>query len=147
MSPLTDPAVIPTIRARNAVVMWDMGWWTVRARREYLRLAFRGKVVREQQGGVARDVYDEGRRRMTSGVSGKKEWYVETRRLLVELGLGDLWVTEAVGSERGWKALVKAVVGEGGVVVEAGDGGKDHSEEIHEGENRVETRMVLVSVE
>ena len=96
----------------NAVVMGDLGWWTVRARREYLRLAFWGKVVREQKGGMVREVYEEGRRRIVRGVAGKKEWCVETRRLLEEVGLGDLWETEEVGSERGWKALVRGVMQE-----------------------------------
>ena len=94
----------------NEVVMGDLGWWTVQGRREYLRLVYWGKVVREKEGGVVRAVYEEGRRRMESGTTGKGEWCVETRRLLVEVGLGDKWKTEEVGGEARWKALVKGVV-------------------------------------
>ena len=55
----------------NEVVMGDLGWWTVQAAREYLRLVFWGKLVRESEGGVVRQVYDEGRRRMSEGSVGK----------------------------------------------------------------------------
>jgi hypothetical protein len=96
----------------NAVVMGEMGWWTVRARREFLRVAYWGKVVRERAGSVVRCVYEEGRRRIERGVAGKREWCVETRRLLVELGLGELWETEDVGEEKGWKAMVRGVMQE-----------------------------------
>ena len=94
----------------NEVVMGDLGWWTVQARREYLRLVFWGKLVRESKGGVVRQVYDEGRRRMREGSAGKREWCVETKRVLEEVGLGDLWRTQEVGTKEQWKALVRGVV-------------------------------------
>ena len=96
----------------NVVVRGELGWWTVRARREYLRLSYWGKVVREPVGGMVRDVYEEGRRRVERGEAGKGEWCVETKRLLGELGLGEVWVTESVGGMRRWKARVKALMHE-----------------------------------
>lgn len=96
----------------NAVVMGEMGWWTVRARREYLRVAYWGKVVREKAGSVVRCVYEEGKKRMERGEAGKREWCVETKRLLVELGLGELWETEAVGEDKSWKSLVRRLMHE-----------------------------------
>jgi hypothetical protein len=38
---------------------------------------------------VVRCVYEEGRRRVEEGTAGKGEWCVETKRLMVELGLGE----------------------------------------------------------
>ena len=96
----------------NVVVRGELGWWTVRARRQYLRLAYWGKVVSDPVGCVVRCVYAEGRERVQSGRASKGEWCVETRRLLVELGLGEVWETEAVGDVRGWKAMVKALMQE-----------------------------------
>ena len=94
----------------NAVVMGDLGWWTVRARREYLRLVYWGKVVRERKAGVVLDVYEEGRRRMERGEATKEEWCVGTKTLLEQVGLGDRWRTEEVEGESQWKAMVKGMV-------------------------------------
>ena len=68
--------------------MGDLGWWTVQARREYLRLVFWGRLVRESEGGVVRQVYDEGRRRMRGESMGKQEWCVETQGSLRRFDLG-----------------------------------------------------------
>ena len=86
----------------NAAVMGELGWWSMRGRREYLRLVYWGQVVRT--GGVVREVYEEGRRRVARGEARAGEWCVETKRLLEQVGLGDVWVKGEVGV--GWKALV-----------------------------------------
>jgi uncharacterized protein YhaN len=62
------------------------------------------------EGGIVRSVYEEGRRRMERGEAGSKEWCVRTKNLLVELGLGEEWETEEVGSEKQWKRLLKAMM-------------------------------------
>ena len=46
------------------VVRGDLGWVTVRGRREYLKLVYWGKVVREKGEGMVGNVYREGRRRV-----------------------------------------------------------------------------------
>jgi hypothetical protein len=94
----------------NEAVMGDLGWWTVQGRREYLRLTYWGKLVREKQGTVVKEVYEEGRRRMEVGTAGKGEWCVETARLLRSMGMGEEWESEEVGSEAGWKTMVRGVV-------------------------------------
>jgi hypothetical protein len=94
----------------NEAVMGDLGWWTVQGRREYLRLAYWGKVVRERKTSVVRVVYEEGRRRMEAGKAGRGEWCVETARLLREMGMGEEWDLEKVGGEREWKAMVRGMV-------------------------------------
>ena len=48
-------------------------------------------------GSLVRCVYEEGRKRLREGKAGKREWCVETKRLIYELGLGDVWETEMVG--------------------------------------------------
>jgi len=90
----------------NAAVMGELGWWSMRGRREYLRLVYWGKVVKA--GGVVREVYEEGRRRVDRGEARAGEWCVETKRLLEQVGLGDVWVKGEVGV--GWKALVRGLV-------------------------------------
>lgn len=94
----------------NEAVMGELGWWTVQGRREYLRLSYWGKLVREKEGTVVRAVYEEGRRRMKVGIAGKDEWCVETARLLQSMGMGEEWESEEVGSEAGWKTMVRGVV-------------------------------------
>jgi hypothetical protein len=64
----------------------------------------------EVEGGIVRAVYEEGRRRMERGEAGSKEWCVRTKEILVELGLGEEWETEEVGSEKQWRGLLKAMM-------------------------------------
>jgi hypothetical protein len=93
----------------NEVVTGDLGWWTVQGRREYLRLVYWGKMVRERRGTIVRDVYEVGRRRIDEGKAKKSEWCVETKRLLEEMGMGGTWRTEEVGGAATWKAMVKGL--------------------------------------
>ena len=96
----------------NTVVRGELGWWTIRARREYLRLVYWGKIVRGVRGGLVRCVYDGGRERVLLGRASKGEWCVETKRILLELGLRHVWETETVGDDNAWRSLVWMVIQE-----------------------------------
>lgn len=94
----------------NEVVEGELGWWSVRGRREYLRLMFWGEIVSGRGSKVVIDVYEEGRRRMREGRPGVKEWCVETKRVLEELGMGVVWEKEDVGDLEQWKTRVKRMI-------------------------------------
>ena len=61
---------------------------------------------------MVRSVYDGGRERVLLGRASKGEWCVETKRLLLELGLRHVWETEVVGDDEAWGSLVWAVIQE-----------------------------------
>ena len=61
---------------------------------------------------MVRCVYEEGRKRLREGKAGKREWCVETKRLIYELGLGDVWETEMVGDGRRWGSIVRGMIQE-----------------------------------
>ena len=94
----------------NEVIEGELGWWSVRGRREYLRLVYWGEIVSGMGSNVVRGVYQEGRRRMKEGRVEKKEWCVETRRILEELGMGAEWEREDIGEMKGWKRRVKRMI-------------------------------------
>ena len=98
----------------NAVVLGGLGWVSVQARREVLRLRYWGKIVREGRKDPDSPVwvmYQEGRRRMMEGrTRSKNEWCVETQRLLQEVGLGESWETEEVDDRGKWNARVRSMV-------------------------------------
>ena len=94
----------------NEVIEGELGWWTVRGRREYLRLVYWGEMVNERGSSVVKEVYEEGRRRMREDIAGSREWCVETRRVLEELGMGDVWEGEDVGELQSWKKRVKRMI-------------------------------------
>jgi hypothetical protein len=94
----------------NEVVEGELGWWTVRGRREYLRLMFWGEIVSRTGSRVVIDIYEEGRKRMKEGRPGAKEWCVETRRMLEELGMGEVWEREDIGDMQEWKNKVKRMI-------------------------------------
>jgi hypothetical protein len=94
----------------NEVIEGELGWWSVRGRREYLRLVYWGEIVRETGSSAVKDVYMEGRRRMRDGRVGKREWCVETKRVLEELGMDEVWERENVGEKKEWKKRVKRMI-------------------------------------
>jgi hypothetical protein len=96
----------------DEVVLGELGWWTMQGRREYLRLAYWGNVVRGcgVGEGVVQGMYKEGRERIVRGEGGQGEWCVVTRDLLRKIGLGDRWETEEVGEAEEWKRVVKVMM-------------------------------------
>jgi hypothetical protein len=95
----------------NEVVEGELGWWSMRGRREYLRLMFWGEIVSGRGSRVVIDVYKEGRKRVREGRAGAKEWCVETKRVLEELGMDVVWEREDVGDLKRWKNRVKRMIG------------------------------------
>ncbi len=52
------------VNITNVVIRGELGWWTMKARRQFLRLVYWGKVIRGPKGGMVRSVYEEGRSRV-----------------------------------------------------------------------------------
>ena len=96
------------------VVRGELGWMTVRGRREYLKLAYWGKVVYEHKEGIVGSIYQEGRRRVAAGVAGEKEWCVEIKKSLQRIGLGECWVRGGGYSTRVEEESEGSHTGEGG---------------------------------
>ena len=95
----------------DEVVRGELGWWSMRGRRVYLRLVYWGKLVLADRDSIVGCVYREGRRRVIDRVKcGRREWCVETKRLLEKIGLGERWEDEKIGSMREWREMVKKMV-------------------------------------
>ena len=74
----------------NEVVLGELGWWSLRARRDLLRLKFWGKIVsRMSSSRLVKHVYSVSRARYEAGKSSK--WCKYTHELLKELGMNDVW--------------------------------------------------------
>lgn len=92
------------------MVRGELEWWTMRARREYLRLLFWGKISRGEKGGLVENVYKEGRKRLDEGKAGEGEWCKETQLILVKYGLGEYWRGASTVSGKEWAAMVRGMV-------------------------------------
>ena len=55
-------------------------------------------------------MYAEVRRRMAKGEARAGEWCVETKRLMIELGLGDVWESEDVANQGNWPRLIMGLI-------------------------------------
>ena len=86
----------------DEVVLGELGWWTIGGRLEFSRLMYLYKL--RNSGGVLRRVFERGLERLRDGTGERREWCVETHRLMTEMGLGDLAVE--MGSKSAWKAKV-----------------------------------------
>src|SRR4051812_39255850 len=61
----------------NEVVLGELGWWTLKARRDLLRLKFWGKIVsRMSSSRLVKQVYAHSRARYEAGE--KSEWQIHT---------------------------------------------------------------------
>jgi hypothetical protein len=93
-----------------AAVRGELGWWRMEARRDLARLRFWGKLYRMDDSRIVKKVYVERRKMMYQGRGDKKNWLGRTRKLLVELGLEEVWNSQGVGTKREWEAkLARAI--------------------------------------
>ena len=75
----------------NEVVMGELGWWSMKGRRDLLRLLYWGEIVSCKEG-LRWEVYKEGRRR-------GRGWCEYTEKCLRGLKLGKYW-----DKQDGWKS-------------------------------------------
>jgi len=74
----------------NEVVLGELGWWTLKARRDLLRLKFWGKIVsRMSSSRLVKQVYEHSRALYEAGQ--KSRWCKYTHALLQELGMEEIW--------------------------------------------------------
>lgn len=99
-------------KTAGAAVLGELGWWRMEARRDLARLRFWGKLVRMEASRIVRRIYDERRRMMYRG-RGRGDggnWLHKTRTLLVELGLGEVWESQQVGTKQQWGAKLAIAI-------------------------------------
>ena len=94
----------------NEVVRGELGWWSIQARRQYARLVYWGRMVRREVPIVVQAVYTEGRRRVQVGTAGAREWCAQTKAILEELGLGEEWDKEEVGTDDEWRRTAREMM-------------------------------------
>lgn len=87
----------------NEVILGEMGWWTMKARRDMLRLRYWRKLLKMNRKRIPRQVYDWEMGRAT-----QKTWCTYTKGLLTELGLGEKWETQKVNENCSeWNNLIE----------------------------------------
>ena len=96
-------------RTNSVVIRGELGWETVRARRDEMRLRYWAKLVSMEDDRMARKVYNLGRAKLheslARGETPEPSWCVYTRSLLVELDLEENWRSESVGAT--WESLIR----------------------------------------
>ena len=95
----------------NEVVMGELGWLPLKARRMMLRLFFWLKILGMKDSRWVKRVYLEAKRRLDTHPD-RVNWASHTRDVLVKLGLGDYWESQGPPSETEWRLLVREKVHE-----------------------------------
>jgi hypothetical protein len=97
-------------RTPNEVVLGELGWRPLRARRRVLRLKFWAKILRADETRWVRRVYEESRRQAEEDPS-FLSWAAVTSRTLTEVGLGDHWTGQNTDvQDMSWDSAVEAAV-------------------------------------
>ena len=91
----------------NEVVMGELGWWTMKGRRDFLRLMYWREIVSRREG-LRWMIYEEGRERERVG---EESWCQYTRKVMIELGLGEYWDVEEwkVGKDEWRRKVVERI--------------------------------------
>jgi hypothetical protein len=87
----------------DAAVRGELGWWTLKGRRDMLRLRYWGKLTRMPSKRWTRRIYAKSRQQFEQG---EKTWCSYTHKLLRDLGLERVWETEETGEPAVWNARV-----------------------------------------
>ena len=96
-------------KTTNAAVKGEMGWQSLKARRDMLRMTYWGKVVSMSRERWVRRIYDESRRRHEE--DGQQSWCTYTHHILKEYGLEGEWEKGDTGmGTKEWKARVNAAI-------------------------------------
>jgi len=96
----------------NEVVLGELGWWTLKARRDLLRLKFWGEIVCSMSSSrLVKQVYAHSRARYNAGH--KNKWCNYTHALLTELGMEETWQQgKHDGDEKTWEKQVREKIHE-----------------------------------
>ena len=88
----------------NEVVLGEIGWWKMKARRDMLRLRYWRKIILMKRERLPRKVYEWEIKRKAN----KKNWTSYTKKILGELGLGEYWKKQEVKEKKDeWNRLIE----------------------------------------
>ena len=87
----------------NEAVRGELGWWSLKARRDMMRLRFWRKILKMGQERLPKKVYEW---ELRLGV--ERSWKVYTRELLETLGLGANWDKQKIDESKDeWNKIIK----------------------------------------
>ena len=89
------------------VARGELGWLSLKARRSFKQLLFWGKLVTMDNSRLVKQVYLECRKH-TENLKGS--FCSSVKNTLLELKLGHLWVSEAVGDLKGWTSFISSAI-------------------------------------
>ena len=84
-------------------VRGELGWWTLKARRDLVMLRFWGKIVNKRDNTLIKRIYRYRKRSQPI----KGSWCDQVRNVLNDLGLGEYWESEDIGSVQAWSNRVE----------------------------------------
>jgi len=90
------------------VVRGELGWWSLKARRDFALLRWWGKIVRMDHSRLTYCVYRF--RKANMGVK-HSSWCGDVKALLQDLNLTEVWDTEEIGDLNGWSSRLKVLIG------------------------------------
>jgi hypothetical protein len=91
----------------NEAVLGELGWSSLEARRDELRLRYWGKMMRMKNERWTKRVYEKSRKEYEKG---SKNWCTHTHHLLQELGLEEEWNTQDTGEKAVWESKVREAI-------------------------------------
>jgi hypothetical protein len=93
-------------------VLGELGWWSMEARRDMLRLLFWRRLVIMSEARVTKKIFRQGKQGYAQGKDGvRKGWGVDTKRVFEKYGIGERFDSEEVcKTKQEWKELIKGII-------------------------------------
>ena len=101
-------------KTTDAAVRGELGWWTLKGRRDMLRLRYWGKLTRMKSKRWTRRVYVRSREEFEKG---EKTWCTYTHKLLHDLDMEGVWESEETGDKSEWNTRVFEAIQEREIVM------------------------------
>ena len=94
----------------NEVVLGELGWWSMKGRRDLVRLLFWGKVVGMSHSRLVHHLYSVSRAQYQAGKQSK--WCKQVHALLQSIGLEHVWSQDGLSEEESklWHATLQAKI-------------------------------------
>ena len=94
-------------KAADEAIRGDLGWWTMKGRRDFARLKFWHKIVHLPEDRLLKQVYKAEK---ASIAGDRSSWVFATKKLLTELQLAHIWESEATGPASAWQVLIREAI-------------------------------------
>ena len=91
------------LKTATDVIRGELGWWSMKSRRDLIKLRFWGRICRLREDMMVKKIYRLLKKRNEYI---KSSWFYQIKTILINLNLAQVWDSEEVGTKSNWKTII-----------------------------------------